>query len=461
MTLFNWTRNSGGRFASTFFDRNKQSPQDRMRMMDVYYDNNDLYEKEAVTAFWFEEWLEVMKPLRTPVHRSVEFFASKMCQGLPKVEVLNKNPQTLEAIQKILADSNFNGKKSSYLRKNALYGNTFFKANFDGEKMYISKLDAKTVTDFEEDERGYLKWIRIDVPLDDGRTYTEYWTVEEGEGYVAIWYHRMGASASLESLGDATESYFLYEFGTTYIPIIHSKFVDNDEKWGKNCVDHVMTKVDEVNREFSNLADLMFQANPYWVVTTGVDKDGIALPVPDFEELSEDEQKKLGRSKFKVLRAGGATAQLSIPDFAWGEFLAIVKDSVEEIEKDLPELKYYTLKESELSGVAIRTLLAGAIDRAKEAEDNFVEALKKIIKICLSMGKFYGLFAAMIGEFEDDDFEMSIQFEEIIPSLSKSDKITALGGLKDIAEMSLQTKMTLAGFSAEEIALVDTVSTQE
>ena len=34
------------------------------------------------------------------------------------------------------------------------------------------------------------------------------------------------------------------------------------------------------------------------------------------------------------------------------------------IKQDLPELKYYDLKENELSGIAMRTLLAGALDRA-------------------------------------------------------------------------------------------------
>lgn len=450
--VFNWIRNSDGRYASSFFDRKNQTPQARMEMLDVYYSSNDLYEEEAANAYLMDDWLEAIKPLRNPVHRSVEFYTAKLCQGSPKIQILNKNEQTLKAVQTILSNSNFAGQKSGMLRKNALYGNTFFKANFNGEKLYVSKLDAKTVTDFVEDERGFLIWIRIDVKLDDGSWYTEYWTTD-GEGYVAIYNHRMNTSTPIDQLGDPVETHFLSEFGTNYIPIIHVKFTDVSEKWGASCVDHALTKIDEANREITNLVDLMFQNKAYWAVTSGVDKDGLAVPTPDWDTLSDEDAKKLGLSKTVLLKFPGANATLSVPNYAWSEFLAIVKDSVEDIEKDLPELRYYTLKESELSGVAIRTLLAGAIDRAKEAQENFVEGLIKIIKICLSMGRFYGLFPSAIGSFDSGDFDMSIEFAEIVPSSSQSDKISALAQLANV-DMPLNVKMMLAGFSAEEVNML-------
>lgn len=455
--FFNWSRNRDGRFTSAFFDRSKQSPQQRMEMLDIYYDNNDLYEDESSTAYWLEEWLETIKPFRTPVHRSIEFYASKMCQGKPKVQVLSKNNQTLASVEQVLADSNFMGQKGGWLRKNALYGNTFLKCNFNGEKTFITKLDAKTISNFEEDNRGYLKWIRIDVKQADGKWYTEYWSTD-GEGYVAIYKNHMNKDTSIEQLGTPDEFHFLEEFGTHFIPIIHIKFKDVSEKWGRSAVDHAVTKIDEVNREYSNLADTMFQADGYWVITTGVDKDGISIPPPDFEELTDEQAKILAKSKTKMLRVGGADAKWSVQDYAWSEWLAVVQSTIEEIEKDMPELRYFTLKEVD-NASALRTLLAGAIDRAKEAEDNFVDGLMKAIKICLSMGKFYGLFPASIGEFDRGDFDMSLAFDEIVPSHSQQDKATTLAMLKDVPNLPLAIAMQLAGYSAEEVAIVPVVAT--
>lgn len=448
--MFNWSRNPDNRYLSTFFDRNSQSPQQRMEMLDLYYSCNDLYENEAQMAYWRNEWLEAIKPLRTPVHRSVDFYAAKLCQGSPNVQVSSKNQATMDAVDAILKNSNFMGQKSGMLRKNALYGNTFLKSVFNGEKVYFTKLDAKNVTDFEEDERGYLKWIRIDVKMPDGQWYTEYWTMD-GSGYVAIYNHRFTKDTPVDQLGIPTETHFLEEYGIDYIPIIHAKFVDADDKWGKSCVDHVIVKIDELNREVTNLVELMFQNKAYWAVTTGVDKDGISIPTPEWENLSDDDAFKMGLSKTAILKFPGADAKLSIPDFSWNEFLAITKDAIEDIERDLPELRYYNLRESDLSGVAIKTMLAGAIDKANEAQDNFVEALIKSIKICLSMGKFFGLFPSSIGNYDAGDFDMEIEFEEIIPAASNQEQANVLQTLTS-AGIPLPVAMRKAGFSEDEIS---------
>lgn len=447
--MFNWSRNQDNRYLSSFFDRTKQTPQQRMEMLDLYYASNNLYQTEEQLAYWNNEWLESIKPLRTPVHRSVDFYAAKLCQGEPIVQVSSGKKSTKNAVETVLRDSNFQGQKSGMLRKNALYGNTFLKSIFDGEKVYFTKLDAKTVTDFEEDERGYLEWIRIDVKTDDGMWYTEYWTTE-GSGYVATYTHRLSKDTPIENLGRPVETHFLEEFGIDYIPIIHAKFVDADDKWGKSCVDHVIVKIDEVNREVTNLVELMFQNKAYWAVTTGVDKDGISIPTPEWQNLNDDDARKLGLSKTAILQFPGANATLSVPDFSWSEFLSIVKDAIEDIERDLPELRYYNLRESDLSGVAIKTVLAGAVDKAKEAQENFVDALMKSIKICLSMGKYFGLFPSSIGDYDSGDFEMSITFEEIIPASTNQEQANVLQTLRQ-AGLPLSVAMRKAGFSEDEI----------
>lgn len=451
--MFNFARNSQGRFVSIFESRWGISPQEHMEALEVAYDNNLLYEGQSFDAYWMDEWFEPLKPLRTPVNRSVEFFASKLCMGTPKIMVANKSQTVLDGINQVLKWSNFNGNKRPMLRKLSLHGNLFLKVNFDGEKVYLDMIDGKTVTDFELDSRGFLLWIRIDIAIEGNKTYTEYWTQEDG--YMAIWEHRLGKNAKLEQLGTPKEFHFLEEFGVDFIPIVVSKFRDVGKKWGASCVDHALVKIDEVNRQATNLAEQVFMHKSYLIVETGRDNDGIALPAPDFPTITDEEAKKIG--KVVIVKVSGANARWAVPNNAWSEFLSILKANEEELQQDLPELRYYTLRENELSGIAMRTLLAGALDRAKEAQENFSTAFGRAIAMALTMGRFFGVFPSSIGSFDKGDFEFSMTFEEIIPINTQSEKVQALASLANV-DMPLQMKMALCGFAPEEIALVDTVS---
>lgn len=447
----NFARNNQGRFSSTFLSRGSLTPQEKMALIEEYYENNLLYESENSSSYWQNEWFEAMKPLRTPVNRSVEFFAAKLLMGTPKIT--SPKPAVEDAIKKFLNWSNFDGNKRAMLRKFGIQGNLFTKINLsdDGRKIFQDTIDGKTVTDFSADTRGFLDSIRIDVGTGNGETYTEYWTVEQGfNGYVATWVHRLGKNAKLEQLGDAKSFMFLSEMGIDFIPITFTKFKDTGKQWGVSCVDHALVKIDEVNREATNLAERVFQNKAFWIVETGRDQDGIALPPPDFPTISEEGAKKLGN--MVVVKVPGANAKLAVPDYAWTEFLAIVKSQEEELEKDMPELRYYTIRENELSGIAIRTLLAGALDRAKEAEENFIKSQVRADTMALTMGRFYGIFPSGIGNFEAGDFEHSLQFEEIIPTVSQSEKIASLVSMKDL-DLPTTVKMQIAGFSPEEIQI--------
>lgn len=451
--MLNFTRNNQGRFSSTFLARGSLTPHEKMALIEDYYENNLLYEAENSSSYWNNEWFEAMKPLRTPVNRSVDFFAAKLLMGTPKITA--KSPAVEDAVKKFLSWSNFDGNKRAMLRKFGIQGNLFTKINLsdDGSKIFQDVIDGKNVTDFEADTRGFLNSIRIDIGLEKGETYTEYWTRQDGfNGYVATWVHRLGKNAKLEQLGDTKSFMFLEEMGIDFIPITFTKFKDTGKKWGVSCVDHALVKIDEVNREITNLSERVFQNKAFWIVETGRDQDGIALPPPDFPTISEEDAKKLGN--MVVIKVPGANAKLAVPDYAWSEFLAIIKSQENELEQDLPELKYYAIKEQELSGVAVRTLLAGALDRANEAQSNFVTSQIRAIRMALTIGKWYGVFPSNIGEFEKGDFDnISMEFEEVIPTKSQSDKIASFVSLNTV-EISLKSKLRLAGFTQEEIDTV-------
>jgi hypothetical protein len=451
MAFFNQSKNSQGRYVSSFLRWNSLTRREKITLLNEYYDNNGLYEKDAYNAYYFDEWLEAIKPYRNPTHRSVEFFAARLLQGSPKITAKNENVRA--SIQQFLGWSNFDGVKRAMLRKDALQGNLFIKVLFDGEKIYQDALEIETVTDFEENAQGILTRIRLDVPIEDNKIWTEYWDAQDG--YMAVWIHSNHSTDNkLENLGDPVEFHTLQELGGDFIPIVHIKFNSLGDKWGKSCIEHAIVKIDEVNRKHTRMSELLFQYNKpiFGVVSSGRDENGRPYPVKRITRSNVDANKD---ETNLFLYVEGADIKSLIPDLNWAEVLSILKSDEDELEKDLPELKYYTLKENQTSGIALRTLLVGALDRAKEAEENFIQGQERANLMALEMGRFYGLFPN-----GGDDFAHSISFEPIIPNQSPTEKATALSTLSAVEGLTLEAKLKLAGYSQDEleIALNDTVS---
>lgn len=439
--MFNWTKNSQGRFATSFLNWNGLTRKEKIALLNTYYDNNALYEKDSFAAYYQDEWLESMKPYRNPTHRSVEFFANRLLQGSPKITA--NNPAIADAIGQFLDWSNFEGVKREMLRKDALQGNLFIKINFDGQRVYEEALDIETITDFEEDSRGVLTSIRLDVPIDDNKIWTEYWTL--ADGYMAIWIRpNIRQEAELNQLGDPDEFHFLEELGGPFIPILHVKFSSMSDKWGKSCVEHAIIKIDEVNRKHTRMSELLFQYNKpiFGVVSSGRDENGRPYPVKRITNSNVDANKD---ETNLFIYVEGSDIKSLIPDLKWAEVLSILKSDEDELEKDLPELKYYTLKDTQTSGVALRTLLAGALDRAREAEDNFINAQERANEMALTIGQFYGVFSNL-----GDDFTHVMDFDPIIVTSTQAEKATTLASLAAL-DMPIRGKMSLAGYSEDEI----------
>lgn len=460
-SLFNWSKNSQGRYISSFLDWDNLDRYARIDLLDTYYSNNSLYDAESQSAYWYDEWLEPLKPYRNPTHRSVEFFATKLCQGTPKITVNSGNTEVEASIRQFLKWSNFDGTKRILLRKDALHGNLFVKVVSNGITVSQEYLDIQTVTSFSQDKDGTITEIRIDVPQGINKTYTEFWTLDNG-GYVSIWVHGGSKDTPLTALGTPKEFHFLTEFGINFIPIVLTKFTDIGEHWGKSCIEHAVVKIDEVNRKHTRMSELLFQYNKpiFGVVNQGRDANGRPLPVKKITSSNVNNNKS---DDNLFIYVEGADIKSLIPDLKWNEVLSIVKSDEEELEKDLPELRYYSVKDNQISGIALQTLLAAALDRAKEAQENFNTGQERLNEMALTIGRFYNIFPSSIGS----DFTHNITFSEIIPLSSQQDKATVLAQLNNMQEMSLEMKMKLAGYTADEIAVavpdnmpmrVDTVS---
>lgn len=421
--------------------------------MESLYDNNGAYDDVARVADLEGNWLEAIKPLRSSVNRSVEFYVNHILAG---AKITSDKPNVLTAIEQFNKWSNFEGNKRSMTRNLSIYGDLFIKVlvNDKMDKVYREEISAKNVTSFKLNKMGIIKEIRIDLPIENGMTYTEYWT-DEGEGYVSIWEHPFGKSAELDRLGTPKEFLFLAEMGIDFVPVVYVPFIDA-RKRGQGCVSHALDKIDEANRMATRLHQLLFRFNkPYLaVMANSIDAQGRPIPAPRIatKESTNNSKKTdnvvVGDDSIFYL-PGMSKMESVIPDINYGDALNILNAMMHEIELDLPELKSYSLDATQLSGKAISLILGSAISRAKDARDNLIQGLERVNEMALTIGKFYGIFPEIIGSYEAGDFEHEIVCDEIY-GMDATDKAVLIKAYTD-AGLPLTSAMRLAGYNQEEI----------
>lgn len=441
---------------------NRQGPQ---ATPSIYpYDYTELYQKlydlynndDAIADS------DTTRRLRTVVNRSVEFYASKMLPG-KKIGVTSQNAAVKTAIERVIKSSNLGNQKPAMLRGFSLYGDSFIRVRGDNENSYLEDISPFYVTDFGEDSRGILTYTRIDIPILDAQQhpalYTEYWDAETQTE--RVWEATVYTSTTqISSMGEPSQINTFAELGITFIPIVHTKFRDSGDLRGLSCVYHALDKIYEANRLATRLHDLLFRFGKPLFVAGANDKDqaGRPLPPPKINTTATGNATSAESAKEETIfgdvvgMPGMSTLEALIPDVRYADALAILNAHMEEIEKDLPELRWYSMSPTErsaMSGTALRTLLGAAVDRANEARNNFLASLSRAMEMALVIGNHNGLFPGVSGTFGTDAFEHELVVddswgESIDEKAATMQALTAAG-------MPAKAAMKLAGFSEEQV----------
>jgi hypothetical protein len=428
------------------------SRRQQISLMDEYYSNNTLYENTRILKHYLSVWNEDLRPLRSPVHRSVEFFVAKVPAGEPVIAA-NDNQALVDTISTIMEWSNFQVIKPVQVRNLSKYGDLFRKVVTENGKVWHEMVDTADVTDFKTDSRGFLTEIRIDTPFMDGaiqKTRTEFWTINAATPYMAVWEHRMSENTTIEQLAQMSDP-IMYEplstWGIDFIPFVRSTFADGGGKWGMNCVEHALLKIDEANRQATKLHQTLFRyGKPTWLVSANMTlDDGTPISAPDVTALELRDNSIIGLP-------GKAQADALVPDIDYAGALAILVSQETELEKDLPELRYYSIAErADMTGKAMRNLLGAAVDRADAARASYVEGTVRLNQMAITIGQFQGIFSGF-GTFDSGATKHSIRFGDMFPS-DVSEKATILQTLMSaLGTENAKLAMQLAGFSDEEIS---------
>lgn len=406
---------------------------DLYRILRAYYASNGLYDvlrdvlrRQGIAA-------EALKPLRNPTYRVVEFHAQHLWPGpLPQaLPIMADNQKIVEPIEQVWKWSNWGANKQVAARHLALYGDKFIKVSQteDGSRVFFQVIEPEQVTDFDADERDFLTYVRIDVPMlmrnRDG-TSTPYQHVEVWDkktGLYRTWEHQDRPDTPTEELGPPLREQAIESFGIDFIPITHAKFADIGEDRGLAAVVPALDKIDEGNRQATRLAQMLFRHNNVTnaLERSGVDAQGRPLPPVRVNETdptqsaAADGTVTIGDDTFITLPGNTVLKQL-VPNINYEAALHVLQDHMIELEGDLPELVIYRMSDGrDLSGRAVRLMMEPAIKRVEEARGNAESALARADQMALTIGQNAGLWSD-IGSYDAGDFEHCFEQRDVMSS---------------------------------------------
>lgn len=451
-------------------------PRELYQLLDAYYLNNGLYDYLALEMHTAAIWKEALKALRNPAMRVVEFYPMHLWPGmLPEaLPIVTDNKKIIEPIQQVWKWSNWGANKQLAARQMAKYGDLFIKVSQteDLKQVYLQLIEPKYVTAFEVDHRGFVTYIRVDIPRtrreSDGTlkhyTYTEVW--DKKAATFRAWEHDKGPDDEIDQLGQPkltralTQGPGLDSVGVDFVPFVHAKFRDIGEERGTGAFTQTLDKIDECNRKATRLAQMIFRYNKaLWALSANaMDASGRPLPAPRVGGASGDpgEGDTIELGDDRLVRLPGMSKLESLmPDIDYTAHMEALKADLEELEQDLPELTYYRLRDTgNLSGRALQLLLAPAIKKAEEARGNAETALDRADEMALTIGVNAGIFKKSIGNFEKGEFNHSFKKRDVLP-ISESELASESKTYTDMG-VPLKTALRRQGWSEADLQQLDT-----
>lgn len=374
----------------------------------------------------------------------------------------NESSEKLKAaIHEVWEFSNLTQSRRVLVRYLALYGSVFIKVVRPESKdyCYLQWLKPQYITAFDEDDRGNLTYVRLDIPdTEDTGTpqerpvwRSESWSKEKQEAVFATIERRSDDTvASEQALRDADGAKVLsFEelHGADFLPFAAIRAADTGEKRPAPVYDNALHLMAWINREATRLSDLLFRHNKAHKAIVGIGNDASGRPmapprpdgVRDLGQMNAEQEAQytqpFGGSRGTILSSqnddisidgvavmglpGNAQMVDISPNINYEAARQWISDHIRELYEECPELLYYAVENrANQSGYALRQLIAGAVSRAEEMRDSILAALLKADMMALTVAQQAGLegfSSSEIGTYENGDFAHSFEPPEILP----------------------------------------------
>lgn len=448
-------------------------------LLRYYYANNGLWDRLSRAQTELGLWTPARRGLRNPARRICEFYTAHLWpgdlpdalpimtpereQGEPPRGTATHDARLKAAIEQVWAWSNWGAKKQVMARWLPMLGDVFLKVvgTQARGRVYFELVDPAYVTAFDTDERGYLTWVRIDVPIpapadaDTAASLLPRWSTEvwsKADQTYQRWVHQSPPDTATGRLGSPQDTRTFAQMGVAdFVPIVHAKFCDLGELRGVGAFTLAIDKIDEVNLKATRLSQMLFRHNRNTWALEGEGRDprtGQSTPPPHLGGRNGTAREAgaavvVGDEDMFSLPSGWHLKSM-VPDLHYDAALAAIAADLLELQQDCPEMAYWHITEqtADLSGRAIRFMLGPAITRLLEVRGNAEDALIRADAMALTIGQAMRLPAFRdLGDYARGDFEHRIADREVVP-LSELEQAQAAQAQADAA-----VKQLAAGWS--------------
>lgn len=409
----------------------------------LFYLSNGLYDDLSRANVVIGRATPQVKSIRNPVPAVVGAWQAKLWPE--PLTVVSENAGLADALDRVWRWSNWRARRPLVAGWTALYGEAWVKVQASQElgRVWFEYLEPCYVTAFEEDARGYVHEIRVDIPkseeTDTGwkrTTHTETWSADEQ--VYRRWETEGDASMRrLRDLGMPVEEVPFSTFGIDFVPFVRIPFMDTGEARGIGAVQQALEAVAEADLSATNLHATVYQdLEGAWVVTAnGTDIHNRPLPPlrlpaaePTFDALGRetgqgvgvqsDGSVTVGKRSFWRL-PGGYGMQSIVPAIDFAGALAILQDHDTVLERLMPALAYARISEmsgADLSGRAIRFKLTPFIDQVVGVRATALEKLEQADMMALTLAQANGLDGFDgLGTYDAGDFAHTFEDADVIP----------------------------------------------
>lgn len=389
-----------------------------------------------------------VKQLRNPAHRVGEYWAAKLWPGAVEnaFGFAKATPEVKKAAERVMRWSNWARAKAPAARRFSVMGDLFLRVSHNAAKtrVFVESVDPRDVVDLKHDRRGNLTYLRLDIPTsrlgndEKGLPYreritrTEVWSEGEtlpdgsadgsrGPGTKRVWEHPSGKGAALSDLGRPKETLRLTNerspdsAGVDFLPFVHARFKDTGKRRGVGAFEPFVEKMEELDLLAHKLHKMLFPKWPWQARQDLTGPDGEVLPAPRWGDATQFGPLDVGGEV--VLRLpSGVRLDPAIPAIDFASHLAAVAAMLEELERDLSELRYWRIMQATdgHSSRAVRYQLADLADKTAEAAANAVDAVERALQMAFTLAKNLS-----IEGFEDlpdfGDEERELRFASVDP----------------------------------------------
>lgn len=450
----------------------------RYQALNAYRTNNRLYSELKLMLAEANLPDKVIAGFRNPSNAVVEFYSATVWPGANLRESLpihvpinpsNGNSEAEKDRQRRLEDaaytilrwSNWATQKQPYIRSLATYGDGIIKVvtrtGADGEprRVFFRIITPENFTDFDVDERGFLTYVRLDIPRSERQSdgkLREYihveiwdkrlgtyrtWQVSKDKAFVET--DRLGAPLVDQDIEALT--------GSDFVPFVHTKFIDDGENRGMAAIEPALDKIDELNAMAARLHRRLFlyATASEQLVSNVLDPDGMPLGTGPLDEIQWTEDGDILRPP------PGFRLDPRNKDVDFEAMLAAIQSQWDHLRQtDLPELDWGQVGDTtrEMSGIALRILLTAALAKAIEVRGNAEAGLIRATQMGMTLAQNGGLeqfSESNIGSWERDDFEFWFD-ERTIIGLTEEEQSTI-----NLRNAQAAEKKALVGWSNDQI----------